>query len=352
MASVMGYYPSMMQPSRGGKAPPFPAPREYWNMPMPTMMMPYGMAPPQQQQQQPPYPPQYAPQQFRQPRQAPRAAGPRGLKEAYENIIRAPPPHPAKPLARPIPMYLREAREPTITVTVQLPNHATPHTIKLDAADDIRDVKAVIERETGVPGAELRLFGEAGELKDNTESVEKAGLVDGSHLEVQTFNARDGWGVAAVPDEEPEVAPEMPNGRSKEELAEWKELKPGESRVMFGYGEREPSKKAKILMDIYETVMSRPPPGCHPDPRGEKPCLFWAKGQECRAGSSCPYSHAGKRGGGGFFFQRSDPRSKVTCTFFTQGKCLRGELCPFKHPKPASQPSFPPPPGFKGLASQ
>eukprot|EP00756_Hemistasia_phaeocysticola_P012093 Hpha_TRINITY_DN15173_c2_g10::TRINITY_DN15173_c2_g10_i1::g.129161::m.129161 len=140
---------------------------------------------------------------------------------------------------------------------------------------------------------------------------------------VQLAQGRSHWGIAEAP----------PAGKS-EENAEWQAMQPGEARVFQGYGPEEgkaSTVKARALMDTYDRVMSRPTPGQGHDPRAEVPCKFWSSGRFCSNGDSCPFSHAGRRGAGGFFFQKADPRSRVPCTFHAQGRCLRGLDCPFSH---------------------
>ena len=46
----------------------------------------------------------------------------------------------------------------------------------------------------------------------------------------------------------------------------------------------------------------------------KKPCSFFAQGK-CTKGDACPFAHV----------------SKKPCTFFAQGKCTKGEACPFSH---------------------
>ena len=202
----------------------------------------------------------------------------------------------------------------------------------------------------------------------------------------------------------------------KEDTEEWKKLHPGESKVVQGYEEyvttnhvnmshfatlstlhsKPMSDKGKMLMDIYEEVMSRPPPVCNtshplsvlsshqqnrflfreplttPAPRrhasstlqarhagsaksmvtlthSQKIGFFLQKKKKIKTTTSrCMYSHAGKSGNGGVFFQRPDPRSKVDCVFFKSGRCLKHQNCPFKHERPQpkrelTNPDLPPP---------
>ena len=46
----------------------------------------------------------------------------------------------------------------------------------------------------------------------------------------------------------------------------------------------------------------------------KKPCSFFAQGK-CTKGDACPFAHV----------------SKKPCSFFAQGKCTKGEACPFSH---------------------
>eukprot|EP01065_Artemidia_motanka_P049366 TRINITY_DN815_c0_g2_i1.p2 TRINITY_DN815_c0_g2~~TRINITY_DN815_c0_g2_i1.p2 ORF type:complete len:293 (+),score=69.93 TRINITY_DN815_c0_g2_i1:144-1022(+) len=152
-------------------------------------------------------------------------------------------------------------------------------------------------------------------------AVRKPTLAPSEQTSVQQAQGRTHWGVAHAPD-----------GTTAAELPEWKAMEPGEARVIHGYEEGRPvSAKARALMDVYEKVMSRPTPGTSHDPRTEVPCRFWSAGRFCRNGDQCPWSHAGRRGGGGFFFQRSDPRSRIPCIFHREGRCIQGGRCPFQH---------------------
>jgi len=140
---------------------------------------------------------------------------------------------------------------------------------------------------------------------------------------VSLAQGRQHWGIA-----------EAPQVGKSEENAEWQAMQPGEARVLQGYGPEEgraSNSKAKALMDTYDRVMARPTPGQSTDPRSEVPCKFWSSGRFCNQGDACPFSHAGRRGTGGFFFQKTDPRAKIPCTFHKQGRCLRGIDCPFSH---------------------
>jgi hypothetical protein len=44
------------------------------------------------------------------------------------------------------------------------------------------------------------------------------------------------------------------------------------------------------------------------------PCSFFAQGK-CKKGDACPFAHV----------------SKPPCSFFAQGKCKKGDACPFSH---------------------
>ena len=46
----------------------------------------------------------------------------------------------------------------------------------------------------------------------------------------------------------------------------------------------------------------------------KKPCSFFTQGK-CTKGDACPFAHV----------------SKKPCSFFAQGKCTKGEACPFSH---------------------
>eukprot|EP01062_Namystynia_karyoxenos_P031273 TRINITY_DN23211_c0_g1_i1.p1 TRINITY_DN23211_c0_g1~~TRINITY_DN23211_c0_g1_i1.p1 ORF type:complete len:308 (+),score=63.06 TRINITY_DN23211_c0_g1_i1:108-1031(+) len=158
------------------------------------------------------------------------------------------------------------------------------------------------------------------------QAVPPEGLRPEERDSVALAQGRTHWGVAKLPEE----------GAAPGETQEWKEMSPGDARVYQGYSgpaatDTNSQMKAKRLMDIYERVMSRPPAGHNMDPRAEVPCKFWAAGKFCKYGDGCAWSHAGPRGGGGFFFQKGDPRSSIACTFHLQGRCLRGAACPFSH---------------------
>eukprot|EP00536_Pseudo-nitzschia_multiseries_P000871 jgi/Psemu1/321812/estExt_fgenesh1_pg.C_110016 len=73
------------------------------------------------------------------------------------------------------------------------------------------------------------------------------------------------------------------------------------------------------------------------------PCRFFAQGK-CNRGNSCPYSHesgGGNSGFGGGFQSNQNNKSntnnrqgggkKGPCRFFAQGRCKKGNDCPFSH---------------------
>ncbi|CAN0518840.1 unnamed protein product, partial [Ectocarpus sp. 12 AP-2014] len=80
-------------------------------------------------------------------------------------------------------------------------------------------------------------------------------------------------------------------------------------------------------------------------------CRFWQNGF-CKDDVNCPFLHpvsgvSGRgmaAGRGGFGGGRGGPRSqgwetvdrsKQTCVFFVQGKCTKGDACPFSHAIPS-----------------
>ena len=109
------------------------------------------------------------------------------LRSMYDELMGLPPPFPAVK-TKAAAMKIREDRDLTFHAAVRLPGKATPEKVHLDVDDTIHDVKAVIEHTCNVPGAEIRVFHNGGELKDITQKVGELGINAESTLEVQYFN--------------------------------------------------------------------------------------------------------------------------------------------------------------------
>eukprot|EP00754_Rhynchopus_humris_P013006 Rhum_TRINITY_DN14312_c14_g1::Rhum_TRINITY_DN14312_c14_g1_i1::g.79367::m.79367 len=273
-------------------------------------------APPQQpqpQQARGPYP-----QQPQHPRLAKTSR--HKLNSTYERVISQPPPLPAFK-ANPPPLPLRADRAPTRNVVCVLPD-GNRQTLLLDEQDTYNDVRALVEQQTPFCGQELCVYVGDAEVRDENLTLAQMGLAEDAVIVLKIDQSRSGWGVAALPDERP---------GQKEENEEYKNLDHGDAKVLQGYTDKPASSKGRALMDIYEEVMSRPPPGTSNDPRADVPCTFYTSGKWCKFGERCAYSHAGSKGKGGVFFQRPDPRSEVDCQFFKNGRCLRNQVCPFRH---------------------
>lgn len=58
--------------------------------------------------------------------------------------------------------------------------------------------------------------------------------------------------------------------------------------------------------------------------KAAKPCWFYSQGK-CTKGDECPFSHEGVPA------PQIPAKSKRPCHFYSQGKCTKGDACPFSH---------------------